>query len=855
MTSKVISYTMVVTGPGADHLIMAGNFIGSKEPSPPWLDDQVAVKKAHAADLKSMKKYERHAPRKENGNSRLISSASSGTQQQQSYDFTLDWFVEKGIPEAFVLLLLDFEIFLVSLTVHPIPNLTSEPLHFICNSWVDTFNNTQLTRVFFINKAYLPSQTPGLVGLYRKGELEGLRGELSEVQDADGVRKEWDRIYEYATYNDLGDVDANPDLARPTLGGSTQYPYPRRLRTGRAPSKIDPSTESRLPPEDSFSIYVPKDDRFGDQKLFEFVQHFPKSSMNLMKSYLSEALEASGKEFESFEHVLKVLYQDGFTFNVPKAVLDAIAQVLPIPTPPDNGNLLLKFPIPSVIQDNIDGWMTDEEFAREMLAGVNPVLICLLQEFPIKSTLDIKIYGDHTSTITRQHLEKNMNGLTVYEALNSKKLFILNHYDAFMPYLRKINGTSRKAYASRTILFLQNDGTLKPLAIELSLPHPDGDQFGAVSKVYLPENEGVEGTIWLLAKAYVVVNDTGYHQLVSHWLNTHAVMEPFVIATHRQLSQLHPIHKLLHPHFHDTLFINALARQNLISAEGIIEDSFLPGKYSMEMSSVVYNSWNFLEQALPADLIKRGMAIEDPTAPHGLRLVVEDYPYAVDGLLIWDALKTWVHDYVTYYYESDEILKQDPELQSWWKELVEVGHGDIKDEPWWPKMQTRQELIHSCTIIIWIASALHAAVNFGQYPYGGYILNRPTLSRRLVPEKETEEYEEMEKNPELAFLKTITPKFETLLDLSIIEILSGHTTDEVYLGTRTIPYWTYDKKVLEDFKKFGERLAEIEKRLVRRNEDGTLRNRIGPVMVPYTLLYPSSEPGLTGRGIPNSISI
>lgn len=37
MTSTVISYTMVVTGPGADQLVMAGNFIGSKEPLPHWL--------------------------------------------------------------------------------------------------------------------------------------------------------------------------------------------------------------------------------------------------------------------------------------------------------------------------------------------------------------------------------------------------------------------------------------------------------------------------------------------------------------------------------------------------------------------------------------------------------------------------------------------------------------------------------------------------------------------------------------------------------------------------------------------------------------------------------------------------
>jgi linoleate 9S-lipoxygenase len=88
-----------------------------------------------------------------------------------------------------------------------------------------------------------------------------------------------------------------------------------------------------------------------------------------------------------------------------------------------------------------------------------------------------------------------------------------------MPYLRRINETSTKGYASRTLLFLTNDGTLKPLAIELSLPHPDGDKFGFTSKVYTPSSQGVESHIWQLAKAYVAVNDSGYHQLISHWYN------------------------------------------------------------------------------------------------------------------------------------------------------------------------------------------------------------------------------------------------------------------------------------------------------------------------------------------------
>ncbi|KAG6630097.1 hypothetical protein CIPAW_14G131600 [Carya illinoinensis] len=45
-----------------------------------------------------------------------------------------------------------------------------------------------------------------------------------------------------------------------------------------------------------------------------------------------------------------------------------------------------------------------------------PVLI-YPQEFPSSSKLDGKIYGDQTSTITKEHIEKYLNGLTIDEVI------------------------------------------------------------------------------------------------------------------------------------------------------------------------------------------------------------------------------------------------------------------------------------------------------------------------------------------------------------------------------------------------------------------------------------------------------
>ena len=77
--------------------------------------------------------------------------------------------------------------------------------------------------------------------------------------------------------------------------------------------------------------------------------------------------------------------------------------------------------------------------------------------------------------------------------------------------------------AARTLLFLNNDSTLRPLAIELSSPHQEDKQLGCVSTVYTPPDTSDDilsanmFTAWDLAKAHATANDTSKNNFVFHW--------------------------------------------------------------------------------------------------------------------------------------------------------------------------------------------------------------------------------------------------------------------------------------------------------------------------------------------------
>ncbi|CAM6127522.1 unnamed protein product [Calypogeia fissa] len=188
--------------------------------------------------------------------------------------------------------------------------------------------------------------------------------------------------------------------------------------------------------------------------------------------------------------------------------------------------------------------------------------------------------------------------------------------------------------------------------------------------------------MWKKCSNFFVSLCSNYHQVISHFTFAHASMEPVIIAANRQLSEMHPIRTLMKPYFKDTISINAAAREVLINAGGDVESNFTMGKYAFQVGAKGY--WRFDQQGLPQNLVARGMAeLAESSYPGSVKLVFEDYPYAKDGLEIWDALYKWVAKYVEITYQgSDEAIKEDTELQAWWNEIRTVGHGDLKDAPW-----------------------------------------------------------------------------------------------------------------------------------------------------------------------------
>jgi lipoxygenase len=129
--------------------------------------------------------------------------------------------------------------------------------------------------------------------------------------------------------------------------------------------------------------------------------------------------------------------------------------------------------------------------------------------------------------------------------------------------------------------------------------------------------------------------------------------------------------------------------------------------------------------------------------------------------------------------------------------------------------------------------------------------------RKNIPVEENRE-EDMKKfmaRPEEFLLESLPSQMQAIKTMATLDIFSSHSPDEEYMGEYAEPAWLAEPVIKAAFDKFSSRLKEVEGTIDERNNNPNNKNRCGAGIVPYELLKPFSEPGVTGRGIPNSISI
>ncbi|XP_077323541.1 arachidonate 12-lipoxygenase, 12R-type-like [Lithobates pipiens] len=449
---------------------------------------------------------------------------------------------------------------------------------------------------------------------------------------------------------------------------------------------------------------------------------------------------------------------------------------------------LRKSPYSDIVSDI---WTEDTFFGSQYLNGINPTLIkkCvkLPNNFQVNDDMVAPSLGECSDL--QKELERGHIFLADYELLKDIPANTINE--------------KRQYIATPMCLLWKNtQNQLVPIAIQISQTPEEN------VPIFLPTDSKYD---WLLAKIWVRSADVQLHEVDTHLLRTHLLAEVFSIATTRQLPMGHPVHKLIIPHLRYTLEINAFARTRLIGKDGVFDRALVTGKEGVPvllkkaMPKVTYSSL-----CLPDDIKERGM--ED----------TPNYLYRDDGMEIWTAMERFVSKIINHYYTSDEMVKEDPELQAWVAEIFTEGFLDNESSGVPHSLENRASLIKYLTMVIFRCSAQHAAVNTGQFDFYSWMPNGPTTMKKPPPS--TKGCTTME-----TILEALPDVKCTAAGISTVWVLSNEPIDRRRLGD--YPDKRFTEKEPQDYiREFQSDLHTISARIQKRNK--TMR-------LPYPYLDPS----------------
>ncbi|MBW4642445.1 MAG: lipoxygenase [Goleter apudmare HA4340-LM2] len=482
-----------------------------------------------------------------------------------------------------------------------------------------------------------------------------------------------------------------------------------------------------------------------------------------------------------------------------------------------NNSYLPTRPVISLIHQR-DGGLSDREFARQRLAGQNPIVLRRVQS-----------REDVIQTWAHQPY-KLANGSTIdlIQSAGENRLFIADY-----PLLQqlKLGDLQPGRYVGSPIaLFYRSESGLEPVLIQVEQ-----------GRVITPETSDD----WTKAKLYVQTADVTDHELLSHLAYTHLALEAFAIATPRHLPSNHPLYRLLSPHLQFLLAINARGNKILLGDGGAIDKLLAPTREAaVGLINKAYRQRSFTEYSLLNDIQRRGIEAK----------YIAAYPYRDDALLLWSAIANYATLYLQRYYPDDQAVQQDQYLQAWATELGAPldtrPPSEFPQAPAWipqawvkaaglaPELPSYSrvpgfgaitslpQLIDMATTIIFTAGPQHAAVNFSQFDYVSYVPNAPLAlySRPDTP----------------STLEALLPS--TAQDLGQMQLtfaLSGISWGK--LGSADLIQFVDqgDRQILHQFQ---QELEKIESLIHKRNQ-----TRLADTGVEYPYLLPSR--------IPNSINI
>ncbi|XP_061125676.1 hydroperoxide isomerase ALOXE3-like [Syngnathus typhle] len=435
-------------------------------------------------------------------------------------------------------------------------------------------------------------------------------------------------------------------------------------------------------------------------------------------------------------------------------------------------------------------WKEDDFYGSQFLNGINPCLIRCCSELPP----NFKVREE----MVKPYLEI---GMPLYNEFMRGNMFL---YD-----LKILSGIPGKLYhgkelqvpAPLCLLYLNPEKKLVPIAIQV---HQEPSEE---NPIFLPSDSETD---WLLAKIIVKNAEMMTHQAITHLKNTHFLSEVWAMSLLRNFPLIHPIYKLVMPHFRWILHVNTQARELLLGPSGSFALSSVGVDGTLELMARAQDELTYTSLCLPDDIRSRGLES------------IPNFYYRDDGLKIWDIIHKFVLGVVGHYYRSNNEVVQDSELQAWIQEIFTRCFLGKKSSGCPEAFRNVQEVVKFITMVIFTVSAQHAAVNNGQFDYQMFVPNGSLLLRKPSPTAKGQ-------TSTATILETLPNIGETVMTATILYALTLNYSDSVPLGSYPDDRFQ-EPEVKQIMKQFQDDLADL---------SNVIKDRNAKLGVPYKYLDPS----------------